>query len=520
MREKLVRDNIPELHPSGAYRVADAAEYAALLRDKLSEETGEYLRAEDPGELADILEVVHALARHHGLDPEDLERLRAAKAAERGGFTRRAVLQDALRREPGHVVRHSVRAILLDGDDLILFKRVRPGRPPYWITPGGGIEPDDASPEAALRRELDEELGATTGPAVPVAVLTEPGARHTVYACRLHALDLSRRSGPEFGDPAMGTHEIQRIPCTAEAIRAVNLVPAPLADFLAGAAATLPLLLDAATDAPGRYRPIVDVHLLLLDGAKILLGRRRNTGYADGEWQIMPSGHLEDGESVVDTAVREAKEELGIDVNPAHIEAAHVMHHRNAGGTARVGIFFIARRGYGTPINAEPHKCAELAWVPMDELPPDTAPYAAAGIQAVREQWRFSLHGWEEPSPAELHAESVRAGYEELSISVIGHRDGSILVLSDEESDRLPWRPIPPGQSLQEAMANLRRPRFVAAEDYVSTDGRRARRFAFAIALPPDATPPPWARWLPAHSIDAARLTHTERRFIAEWLKS
>lgn len=57
--------------------------------------------------------------------------------------------------------RRSVRAILIDdAERLVLLKRVRPGGSPYWVTPGGGIEPSDDSLVSTLRRELREELGA------------------------------------------------------------------------------------------------------------------------------------------------------------------------------------------------------------------------------------------------------------------------------------------------------------------------------------------------------------------------
>ncbi|MBC6468302.1 nucleoside triphosphate pyrophosphohydrolase [Actinomadura alba] len=99
--EKLVRDRIPEIIEadgrSPEVRVAGDGEYAALLRAKMYEEAGEYTAAipgeADAEELADLLEVVHALARTHGLEPAELEELRAAKAAERGGFAQRLVLR-------------------------------------------------------------------------------------------------------------------------------------------------------------------------------------------------------------------------------------------------------------------------------------------------------------------------------------------------------------------------------------------------------------------------------------------
>jgi predicted house-cleaning noncanonical NTP pyrophosphatase (MazG superfamily) len=85
------RDKIPQIIRGKGLEpvsyVADADEYAARLRDKLTEEVAEFLGSDsDPEELADILEVVYALARLAGTDPRQLEKLRAAKADERGGF--------------------------------------------------------------------------------------------------------------------------------------------------------------------------------------------------------------------------------------------------------------------------------------------------------------------------------------------------------------------------------------------------------------------------------------------------
>ncbi|QKW40482.1 nucleoside triphosphate pyrophosphohydrolase [Actinomadura sp. NAK00032] len=95
--EKLVRDRIPEIiQASGGEpetRVAAAGEHVAWLRAKLLEEVGEYIASGDPDELADVLEVVHALAATHGITPADLERHRSAKAAERGTFNDRLVLR-------------------------------------------------------------------------------------------------------------------------------------------------------------------------------------------------------------------------------------------------------------------------------------------------------------------------------------------------------------------------------------------------------------------------------------------
>ncbi|MFI0373888.1 NUDIX domain-containing protein [Actinomadura sp. 1N219] len=140
-------------------------------------------------------------------------------------------------------VRRAVRALLLDGDALVLLRRTRPGRPVYWTTPGGKIEPTDASPEAALRRELDEELGATAGPVRQVFACGEqsPGLRrlNTFYVCRLATMDLSRRHGPEFDDPAKGRYDVDLVPCTPGELASVTLIPETLAAYLHDHAADL-----------------------------------------------------------------------------------------------------------------------------------------------------------------------------------------------------------------------------------------------------------------------------------------
>ncbi|MGA6160847.1 phosphoribosyl-ATP pyrophosphohydrolase [Stenotrophomonas sp. NPDC087984] len=95
---KLVRDRIPEIiRSSGAEPVtyiASRGEYRRRLRDKLGEEVGEFLAADEteaPEELADVLEVVQALATELGIGPVQLEKIRAAKARERGGFAERII---------------------------------------------------------------------------------------------------------------------------------------------------------------------------------------------------------------------------------------------------------------------------------------------------------------------------------------------------------------------------------------------------------------------------------------------
>jgi predicted house-cleaning noncanonical NTP pyrophosphatase (MazG superfamily) len=98
MSEKLVRDRIPEIieregRVPEARMVSDPAEYRRLLRAKLLEEVDEFLADESLSEMADVLEVLRALARAHGWSEADVEAVRADAARERGGFASGYVLR-------------------------------------------------------------------------------------------------------------------------------------------------------------------------------------------------------------------------------------------------------------------------------------------------------------------------------------------------------------------------------------------------------------------------------------------
>ena len=78
------------------------------------------------------------------------------------------------------------------------------------------------------------------------------------------------------------------------------------------------------------------VHLLFFRGDLVLLLRRFNTGYADGQYSV-PAGHLEGGETVMAAAAREGLEETGLHLEPEEIFFSSVMHRRD--GEERVDFF-------------------------------------------------------------------------------------------------------------------------------------------------------------------------------------
>lgn len=100
MKPKLVRDKIPDMIRKRGQvpetRVLDAAEYRSSLHVKLTEEGLEIEQAETTSErneeIADALEVLMAIAADNDASWDEIERIRAAKHAERGGFAARIML--------------------------------------------------------------------------------------------------------------------------------------------------------------------------------------------------------------------------------------------------------------------------------------------------------------------------------------------------------------------------------------------------------------------------------------------
>ena len=93
---KLVRDRIPEIMESNGEtpvtRVLESEEYRSCLESKLDEEVCEFHEGKDPEELADILEVVYALAEAYGCSREALSAIYQTKHNARGGFSGRIYL--------------------------------------------------------------------------------------------------------------------------------------------------------------------------------------------------------------------------------------------------------------------------------------------------------------------------------------------------------------------------------------------------------------------------------------------
>jgi 8-oxo-dGTP diphosphatase len=140
-----------------------------------------------------------------------------------------------------------------------------------------------------------------------------------------------------------------------------------------------------------RSRFPVAVHLFFLRGDEVLLLRRFNTGYEDGNYSVV-AGHVEAGESVLQAAVREAWEEVGVSLKPGDMQVVHVMSRKSE--DERVDFFLTIKDWPGEIANHEPQKCDDLAWFPISALPDNIIPYVRFALEKYVNGDIFSEFGW------------------------------------------------------------------------------------------------------------------------------
>src|SRR5512135_2963901 len=106
----------------------------------------------------------------------------------------------------------------------------------------------------------------------------------------------------------------------------------------------------AADRGKMRSRFPVAVHLFFLRADRVLLLRRYNTGWEDGKYSV-PAGHVESGETVTQAAIREAREEICVELTPAQLTVVHVMNRKSE--DERIDFFLVAAGWEGEIVNAE-----------------------------------------------------------------------------------------------------------------------------------------------------------------------
>lgn len=118
-----------------------------------------------------------------------------------------------------------------------------------------------------------------------------------------------------------------------------------------------------------RFSCVVCADLMLLKnngGEKlVLLTKRKNTGSNDGEYEL-PGGHLENNEDLFEAMIREAKEELCIELKREDLKIVHLLHHYTKN---RLNFIFLAEDIDVIPKIGEPNKCDAIGWFNINKLP-------------------------------------------------------------------------------------------------------------------------------------------------------
>lgn len=265
----------------------------------------------------------------------------------------------------------------IDGKLLLLQYSAPKRTAGRWDVPGGRVE-EGETPQEGAKRELFEETGIVLESLsqmqqVLALYIRKPEIDYIYYLFRV---------------------QLDRTPSICLSLEHQNYVWASAQDLIA-----LPLV-DRSHDALALYRAAikkkresasVNAYLVLRKKDQVLLHLRKNTGYCDGMWSLV-AGHVENGEPASAALIREAREEIGIELSLSQIKAVHVMHRKS--DRLNVDVFFDCPSWEGKVVNCEPEKCAQLEFFSLDGLPSPTIEYIARALKSISEGETYSEYGW------------------------------------------------------------------------------------------------------------------------------
>jgi len=141
-----------------------------------------------------------------------------------------------------------------------------------------------------------------------------------------------------------------------------------------------------------RFKLIPSVYLFTEKDGKILLSRRFQTGFEDGNYSLV-AGHVDGEETMREALSREVKEEIGVNINPMDFKHVLTMH-RWCGDHERADFFFSADNVKDVK-NMEPDKCDDLNWFPLNNLPSNIVPYIKKAIECYLDKINYCEFGWD-----------------------------------------------------------------------------------------------------------------------------
>lgn len=142
-----------------------------------------------------------------------------------------------------------------------------------------------------------------------------------------------------------------------------------------------------------RFMLKVAVYLLLKKGNKTLFMKRAGSGYMDGFYGL-PSGHVEENETLKMAMIREAKEEINIDIEPQDLHLELTLH-RNSKAGEYIDLFFSVSNYKNSIRINEPEKCHELGFFAIDELQDKIVPYVKECLKAIDSKQTYLEANWD-----------------------------------------------------------------------------------------------------------------------------
>ncbi len=141
-----------------------------------------------------------------------------------------------------------------------------------------------------------------------------------------------------------------------------------------------------------KFKSYIAAYLVLIKDNQVLLLKRHNTGYQDGNYSLV-AGHLDGGETTKQCIIREASEEAGIVINSEDLQVVHVMHRRTP-DREYFDIYHRAEKWSGDISNKEPNKCNELKWYKLDSLPDNIIPEVKLALENISKGMNYDEFGW------------------------------------------------------------------------------------------------------------------------------
>jgi len=149
---------------------------------------------------------------------------------------------------------------------------------------------------------------------------------------------------------------------------------------------------------PEVARPYTACFVILRRGNKVAMVLRKNTGWMDGYYGL-PAGKVEWFEQFSTGAIREAKEEAGVDIDLNDLKFVHVVHRHDESVADNkfmdwVDVDFEADKWTGEPHNAEEDKSERLDWLDLNNLPENIVLSQRTALLQIAKGDFYSEYGW------------------------------------------------------------------------------------------------------------------------------